>query len=392
MQIKQYTAILHYKRRELYTKSQASIEYLTTYGLIIVVIAAALSILYALGIFSPPNYIQTAVNGFPNFGVQAQCIQGGALQMQITNTLDRQVNITEVNATDSISGKSSNTQKDYILLDPGQSSSYYVLNVCPTSTGSQYSISATITYDQIGLIEPGPYFSTGTISGSTVTVTPSLVASFDGPKSPYEPCGSSTSTCTYIIAHQPIAGVNKSYTMVTWLYTPGWNGGSSWDDAFFTLDAYGAFSFSSTDLNVHTCYNDPHSSSLNVNGNTNEWLFVAVSVNNKTGLLYSFYLNNQLVSTWANTTRDQTSGNEVMIGGQFQQCDSNPFTGMLSDAQLYNASLSTTQIDRLYKEGMGGAPLPNTGLVAWWPLNGNANDFSGNGNNGITTNVSWVSP
>ena len=28
--------------------------------------------------------------------------------------------------------------------------------------------------------------------------------------------------------------------------------------------------------------------------------------------------------------------------------------------------------------------VPTDGLVGWWPFNGNANDESGNGNNGVT--------
>ncbi|MFN5371159.1 MAG: hypothetical protein ACK5B6_06810 [Bacteroidia bacterium] len=33
------------------------------------------------------------------------------------------------------------------------------------------------------------------------------------------------------------------------------------------------------------------------------------------------------------------------------------------------------------------AYLPTDGLVGWWPFNGNANDESGNGNDGIASNV-----
>ncbi|MGC9010605.1 MAG: hypothetical protein ACP5JN_00435 [Candidatus Micrarchaeia archaeon] len=39
------------------------------------------------------------------------------------------------------------------------------------------------------------------------------------------------------------------------------------------------------------------------------------------------------------------------------------------------------------QEGIGGAPIDLQHLVAWWPLNGNANDYSGNGNNGVPSNV-----
>jgi hypothetical protein len=35
------------------------------------------------------------------------------------------------------------------------------------------------------------------------------------------------------------------------------------------------------------------------------------------------------------------------------------------------------------------AQIPSDGLVAWYPFNGNANDESGNGNNG-TVNGAWL--
>ena len=68
------------------------------------------------------------------------------------------------------------------------------------------------------------------------------------------------------------------------------------------------------------------------------------------------------------------------------------FNGSVANAQLYNTALSHTQIQQLFSEGMGGSSLSNAGLVGWWPLDGNANDYSGNNNNGVATNVQWVSP
>ncbi|MEM3781866.1 MAG: hypothetical protein QXT43_02815, partial [Candidatus Micrarchaeaceae archaeon] len=52
---------------------------------------------------------------------------------------------------------------------------------------------------------------------------------------------------------------------------------------------------------------------------------------------------------------------------------------------------SASEIQALYQEGIGGAPIDLQNLVGWWPLNGNANDYSGNGNNGVPTNVTFVS-
>ena len=67
------------------------------------------------------------------------------------------------------------------------------------------------------------------------------------------------------------------------------------------------------------------------------------------------------------------------------------FNGSIADVQVYNTSLSPNEIQALYQEGIGGAPINLQHLVAWWPLNGNANDYSGNGYNGQTTNVNFVS-
>jgi hypothetical protein len=54
----------------------------------------------------------------------------------------------------------------------------------------------------------------------------------------------------------------------------------------------------------------------------------------------------------------------------------------LSNIQIYNASLSASEVQALYKEGIGGAPLSIQNLVGWWPLNNDVNDYSGNGNKG----------
>ena len=71
------------------------------------------------------------------------------------------------------------------------------------------------------------------------------------------------------------------------------------------------------------------------------------------------------------------------------------FNCQISNVQVYNASLSANEITALYNEGIGGVPFNLNSLVEWWPLNGDANDYSGNLNNGVPTSVvytnSWVS-
>jgi hypothetical protein len=63
----------------------------------------------------------------------------------------------------------------------------------------------------------------------------------------------------------------------------------------------------------------------------------------------------------------------------------------ISNVQMYNTSLSSSAINSLYQEGIGGVPIDSQNLVGWWPLNGNANDYSGNSNDGIATNVIFTS-
>ena len=62
----------------------------------------------------------------------------------------------------------------------------------------------------------------------------------------------------------------------------------------------------------------------------------------------------------------------------------------LADVQIYNVSLSSAEVLALYQEGIGGAPIDVNNLVGWWPLNGNANDYSGFSNNGNAVSVSYT--
>jgi hypothetical protein len=62
-------------------------------------------------------------------------------------------------------------------------------------------------------------------------------------------------------------------------------------------------------------------------------------------------------------------------------------TVYLSNVQIYSTPLTAAQVSQLYKEGIAGAPIENAGLVGWWPLAYTANDYSGNGNNGVPTNA-----
>ncbi|VVB76898.1 Concanavalin A-like lectin/glucanases superfamily protein [uncultured archaeon] len=57
--------------------------------------------------------------------------------------------------------------------------------------------------------------------------------------------------------------------------------------------------------------------------------------------------------------------------------------GFVSNVQAYNTTLPATEISLLYREGIGGVPINLRNLVGWWPLNGDAKDYSGNNNDGV---------
>ncbi len=119
-----------------------------------------------------------------------------------------------------------------------------------------------------------------------------------------------------------------------------------------------------------------------------QWYFIAVDWNASAQSI-SFYLNGQIVGSPATdpilpTTMVMKNTPYYVIGGQDT---GGGYNGYEANAQMYNAALSSNDINALYQEGIGGAPIALQNLVGWWPLNGNAQDYSGNNNNGEATNV-----
>jgi hypothetical protein len=156
-------------------KSQSALEYMMTYGWAILIIVIVAAVLYSLGIFNPTSFVATeSVSGFAGLGsIQAQCSAGG-LEMSIGNAVGSLINITDVNVT--LNGQTYINQifPDYssypsaYLISPDQESSFILRNACPNSTG-RFSETVTLAYKEPGQVFPGPYQSTGTISGNSVS-------------------------------------------------------------------------------------------------------------------------------------------------------------------------------------------------------------------------------
>ena len=134
----------------------------------------------------------------------------------------------------------------------------------------------------------------------------------------------------------------------------------------------------------------------------NTWSMITMALSKGgtgTGTL-TFYINggspdntsSQEVNPGTSSLTSQ-SGSIMNVGGS--GCPGNVIAGTLqadlANMQIYNTSLSQSEIQALYKEGIGGAPINVNNLVGWWPFNGNANDYSGNDNNGVPINVTYTS-
>ena len=131
-----------------------------------------------------------------------------------------------------------------------------------------------------------------------------------------------------------------------------------------------------------------NSGTANVKADDGAWNLVGITIPQGGGPV-TFYFNGQVVPTTESGSGSISISNNPMLTIGVVTGTQPPlaFVGQVANVQLYNTSLSQPEIQALYQEGIGGAPIDLQNLVGWWPLNGNANDYSGNGNNGVPSNV-----
>jgi hypothetical protein len=109
------------------------------------------------------------------------------------------------------------------------------------------------------------------------------------------------------------------------------------------------------------------------------------------GSLASIYINGALHGQTGISGFVQTARSNGYIGTyQGTSSATYVFNGIIANMQVYNTSLDVNQIQTLYQEGIGGAPVSPQNIVGWWPLNGDTKDYSGNNNNGVPTAVTYT--
>ena len=124
--------------------------------------------------------------------------------------------------------------------------------------------------------------------------------------------------------------------------------------------------------------------------NSLEWQnLVLNSVGYNGDVIYEIYLNGVEVYNSVEESLPPAPASPMYIG--HDPANGGYFPGYIANVQIYNTSLSANEIQALHQEGIGGAPINLQNLVGWWPLNGNANDYSGDGNNGAANNITYTS-
>jgi len=119
------------------------------------------------------------------------------------------------------------------------------------------------------------------------------------------------------------------------------------------------------------------------NANSNSWYHFTL-IRNQNNL--TAYINGNVVGTY-NPSAINSPSNSIFFGSTYLS-NSVFFNGKLDDIAIYNRALTQQEITALYQGGnttTNCLDLPTNlqqGLVGYWPFCGNANDESGNGNNG----------
>jgi len=109
---------------------------------------------------------------------------------------------------------------------------------------------------------------------------------------------------------------------------------------------------------------------------TRTWHYIVGTYDGSTVRVFIDGIEGSSVSV-SGLSLDNTGNVEISYGD-----GTNTLNGSIANVQIYNTALTPQEIQYLYQQGLGGGPIRLGSLVGWWPLNGDAKDYSGNNNHG----------
>ncbi len=188
----------------------------------------------------------------------------------------------------------------------------------------------------------------------------------------------------------PTLNLGAQLTFYAWIYPSSLSGCGSQGCIIFNKESSYEWALSSTG---QLCW------ALNTTSPGWTWictsLYVPADKWSQVALVYNSsavtaYLNSSKAAPHAAVGDVGSTGLALRIGARGAPGTANAlFPGYIANVQIYNTSLSATQISQLYQEGIASTPVSNAKLVGWWPLDGNANDYSGSGNGGTSVSVQY---
>jgi len=265
--------------------------------------------------------------------------------------------------------------------------------------GSPTYLTSTVPYIpnlQMGLVAWYPFNgnandssgngNNGTVSGATLTTdrfgNPGKAYSFNG-------------TNAYIsVPNSSSLSIVGDITISAWIYDYGDNGAGY--HTVLTKDLSGSWSYNisisliagGTGQEYKKVFSGRRNNPTgdykfsNVAIDTNRWTHLVVTIKNDTIHFFENGVDIGFIASLGDVFTipmiDQNIGLTIGWNNEAGQW----MSGKLDDIRIYSRALNVAEIDTLYHEGGWANPLPTNGLVAYYPFNGNANDESGNGNNG----------
>ena len=162
------------------------------------------------------------------------------------------------------------------------------------------------------------------------------------------------------------------------------HGGFALGYSYYSSNSFYHFKTSSNPGSAWDIFSHEYSNANNLNFNQFHNLTLT-----KEGLIYKYYVNGVLDKTMSTSIAPLS----IFFALKFGAIDGNTdnFNGIIDDISIYNRALTPAEINQIYSDQTSTVSTPpcptlatnlQTGLVGYWPFCGNANDESGNGNNG----------
>lgn len=340
-------------------KLQISLEFMLVFAFVILIFIFLFALIATRGsqLFSQQVFAQTQL---------------------IAQTIAQQINV----AFNSGSGYSANT-----ILQSGYGINTYNITILPNGQIIVLAFQAqqeiqSVAFSQARKIITGNVVNTGAIS--VQNFFGAICVDVSCPSTANYPGGLALSAQTLHAAR--FNGVNSyinlgsgfpigtTVTISAWINSPVVTG--SQEPILSNRQGAGYVYFGTTSGNVFTYDNGGTPAGVTSNDllANNVWYNVVWTSNGATS---QFYVNGVPQGTLSQA-RSSTQGT-IYLG--YDSATGNYWKGMISNVQVYNTALTAAQAAQLYSEGVGGAPIAPANILAWWPLNGNANDYSGNLNN-----------